>query len=571
MRKGFLGSLAALLTGGGLALGQGYQYPPAGYYPPPAHPGWQMHPMQMQQMQMQQMQMQQMQQMPMRPMPMQPMPMHPMMAQPMMGHPMPRPVVPANMVGPGMALPGMPQGYGQPYYPDRPVVRGWPPPPGTFPPAPGTIAGAPALMPSSPAKQYVGSVASTTAADKSTVQSADSKGITPPAVLPTTGKSVLGLPMPQRGAAFEPVQGQPVLLNKHKHHQHSTPEPMLNPVPGTPLWCEDGSCSSGECAPECQPNIPHRTPRGYKGYAKGEFLYWFIRPQESPVLFNVTVPRGVRAIEAQEVDNEERMGGRLTLGYWFNCDQTLALEAIGFYMADRDERLGATGALSRPFFNLATGAEAVAVLPAGSTAAFRNQARLYGGEVNLRWEVARWGWGHLDLLAGARFMQLDEALEIVTTSGNTRVADSFGTQNQFWGGQVGIEGEVNWERYFLNGYVKLAAGDLIQTVNIFGQTQVGVDLTRGGFLARPTNIGRYRRDTFGLLPEAGANVGMRLTDNLRVFGGYNIFYLLDAVRPAEQIDRSLNFTATGFPGPIFRLNDTAFWAQGVTGGLEIRY
>ena len=95
--------------------------------------------------------------------------------------------------------------------------------------------------------------------------------------------------------------------------------------------------------------------------------------------------------------------------------------------------------------------------------------------------------------------------------------------------------------------------------------------TSGAFLAQPSNIGHYSRNHFGLLPEAGGNIGMRLTDHVRIFGGYSILFLTNTLRPGDQIDRSLNLAGGAPAGPLFRFNDTTFWAQGITGGLEIRY
>ncbi len=147
MRNGILGSLAAMLAGSGIALGQGYYpgYAPPTYYPPQAPPGWQGQ-MPMQQMSQQQMPQQQMMQpqLPMQPMPMvqrpiqqmpYPMPMPSMITQ---QQPMMRPVPPGYMVGPnGQLMPQQwyPSGvpiYAQPYYP---VVRSWGPGPAGYPQA----------------------------------------------------------------------------------------------------------------------------------------------------------------------------------------------------------------------------------------------------------------------------------------------------------------------------------------------------------------------------------------------------------------------------------------------------
>src|SRR5437868_5329802 len=120
MRNGIVGSLAALLASGGIALGQGYYpgYPPAGYYPAPPAPGWQVQQQMAQQMQMQQQMqyqqhMQYQQQLQMRAAAMQPMP----------GPALPNyyPVQGQQMT-PAQYYPSNVPLYAQPYYP---VVRSW--------------------------------------------------------------------------------------------------------------------------------------------------------------------------------------------------------------------------------------------------------------------------------------------------------------------------------------------------------------------------------------------------------------------------------------------------------------
>ena len=77
-------------------------------------------------------------------------------------------------------------------------------------------------------------------------------------------------------------------------------------------------------------------------------------------------------------------------------------------------------------------------------------------------------------------------------------------------------------------------------------------------------------------------LGYRLTDSLRVFAGYDFFYLSNVIRPGDQIDRGINFSQTvqsAIAGnavavgsrPAATLVDSDFWAQGLHLGLELRY
>src|SRR5439155_21473691 len=118
--------------------------------------------------------------------------------------------------------------------------------------------------------------------------------------------------------------------------------------------------------------------------------------------------------------------------------------------------------------------------------------------------------------------QLGETLDMHTNTGAALIADSFGTHNQFWGGQLGAEGEVNRGRYFINAYAKVAVGDLRQSVNINGVTDTGAGFVPGGFYAQPTNMGHFRRDRISRLPDAGRNIGMRRTNSLRSHCGHSV-------------------------------------------------
>ncbi|MGG7379585.1 BBP7 family outer membrane beta-barrel protein, partial [Escherichia coli] len=65
-----------------------------------------------------------------------------------------------------------------------------------------------------------------------------------------------------------------------------------------------------------------------------------------------------------------------------------------------------------------------------------------------------------------------------------------------------------------------------------GQTSAVV----GGLLALPSNIGNFQRNRFGVVPQVGLKVGYNLTDNLRVYVGYDFLWWCNVVRPGDQID-----------------------------------
>ena len=73
-------------------------------------------------------------------------------------------------------------------------------------------------------------------------------------------------------------------------------------------------------------------------------------------------------------------------------------------------------------------------------------------------------------------------------------------------------------------------------------------------------------------------VGCQLTDNARIYAGYNFMYMSNVVRAGDQIDANVNPTllpprtnVTGPALPAFMPKTTDFWAQGISIGLELRY
>src|SRR5262249_12725300 len=120
------------------------------------------------------------------------------------------------------------------------------------------------------------------------------------------------------------------------------------------------------------------------------------------------------------VDMEERSGGRFTLGYWLDPCQTWALEGSFFFLGERAGRFGATSdqfpLLARPFFNVNTGTEFSQVVTDPTRAvgglSILLPSELWGAEANLRRNICRGCNGRFDLLAGFRYLDLHEGVNI---------------------------------------------------------------------------------------------------------------------------------------------------------------
>jgi hypothetical protein len=355
-------------------------------------------------------------------------------------------------------------------------------------------------------------------------------------------------------------------------------------------------------------------------WGSAEYLLWWIRGYSTPPLIatgpfasqGILGNPGVSVLFDGPVSPGPFSGGRFSAGYWLDDCQTTALQGSFFFLGDRSTHFAATPApgqiLSRPFFNLNQGIEFVETASApglsNGTVAVDTNSRLLGGEVNLQCNYCMSCTYSLDLLAGFRYLDLEENLTLSEGSrfntdlsafpgfaslagANFFALDRFATRNQFYGGQVGALGEYRRGRAYVSGSAKVALGATHESIDILGsQLRVNPDGTRstftGGLLALNSNIGRHTRDEFAVVPEVGVNVGYYLTPRLSAFVGYTFLYWSNVVRPGDQIDRNLDITripnfpvpgvsplATPHPGVPFKSTD--FWAQGINFGVELRW
>jgi hypothetical protein len=102
-----------------------------------------------------------------------------------------------------------------------------------------------------------------------------------------------------------------------------------------------------------------------------------------------------------------------------------------------------------------------------------------------------------------------------------------------------------------------------------------------GFLATSSNSGHFTSMRWAFLPEAGFNLRYTFGEHFCVMGGYTVLWLDHVARAGEQIDRFVNPTLTAPTGtvpptagpvrPEFLLHQSAFMAQGINLGFEVRY
>jgi hypothetical protein len=286
-------------------------------------------------------------------------------------------------------------------------------------------------------------------------------------------------------------------------------------------------------------------------------------------------------------------GGRFTLGTWLGNEQAWGLEANFFFMEQRRSFFHAvgsgepgTGSLNIAFFNGdANIPDSQQVALEGTSegeVGTRLTQRLLGSEVNLRHPISDNDDFRLSVLAGFRFLDLQESFDLFAASAllpttlgiGTLLEDSIATRNRFYGGQIGAAADFFRGDWRLNVNAKVALGGNDELVRINGTTTStdpinGTVVAPGGILSGPNNIGDHHRGEFAVVPEVGVNVGYQITENVTVSLGYTFLYISDVVRPGEQIDHTVTFQTNNRPGVLFKNSD--FWAQGINLGLQIRY
>jgi hypothetical protein len=421
-------------------------------------------------------------------------------------------------------------------------------------------------------------------------------------------------PSEDKGEAKPSVEGPALLKDETKEKtatERSEEKPEAEPNPRmVPQPAHDSSAVLGKptvcCAEESCP-YPGRA------YGSAEYLVWWTKADHAPPLVTtgpassngILGQPGTQVLFGGQLNGDVRQGGRFTVGYWLDDCHECAVEATYFFLGDARQRFGANSnqfpLLARPFFRENTGSEFSEIVTRSdlSNGSVRVDAptQLWGAELNARTPLCCACTYRIDGIYGFRYLDLKEGLhiteDVITTANQTVfpnshvvVSDRFDTRNQFYGGQIGLDGEIYRGRFSFGMRAKVALGDNHETLDINGSqvitdAQGNLHVFRGGLLALQSNIGHFTRDRFSVVPELGLTIGCQLTDQLRATIGYNVLYWSNVIRPGEQIDRVIDETlipnfgarhpSAGQNRPMVLFKQSDFWAQGLTFGMEYKY
>ncbi len=360
--------------------------------------------------------------------------------------------------------------------------------------------------------------------------------------------------------------------------------------------CGSGGCGTAGCATCKLPTV----------WARADYLFWWVKGGHVPALVTQggdgTLANSTVIFGNEDIGTDHRSGGRIRSGVWLGSRRKHMVVGEFFALGDRKEGFAAGSfndtILGRPFTDVNGGTTPSAVL-IGS--AFRegvitveSTTDVLGAGAYVMSNIYRNHGPKLDFIWGYRFLRVDDGLVIrdnatadafdgFVAQGTTfDGADVFDVENEFHGGEVGLQWQYRRNRWSMTLLGKCAFGNTRQQINISGNnliTTPGPTVVNriGDVLAQETNIGTYTNDEFAVLPEAGADLTYHFNKHLRFTVGYSFLYLSDVARAGDQIDLQVHsdllndVTPVNPERPQFVLQNTDLWLQGINFGIDLTY
>ena len=367
----------------------------------------------------------------------------------------------------------------------------------------------------------------------------------------------------------------------------------------------------------------------YTWSLRAEYLWWWIQKGDTPALVttNSTVPPQVGAIG--ETNTRVVSGGGSAIDYplipGFRLTAGLAIgylppiEVSGFLVTRKWVVFAGGGNgqyLARPlqFVNIpatpVSGLETVEFVNVPGTAVgsinITSRMSYWGLDVNALFDFCDTSALRMAFIMGYRHNDLYESLEITHSITNNNplipqvrnlpvagltntTVDQFRTRNSFDGGQIGLRAILSSGRFSLFTDLKLGMGVTTQHLLVDGYTNFassnagrGNASTSGGILAVRSNSGSRNERDFSLLPEGNMTLSCQVSPRVRVFGGYNVQYWQNVIRPGDHISSigdsqqipsdvtfNPNITATTPRAPSFVTR--SFYSHGFQVGIEFGF
>jgi hypothetical protein len=306
------------------------------------------------------------------------------------------------------------------------------------------------------------------------------------------------------------------------------------------------------------------------------------------------------------VNGGARNGGRVTLGYWLDDNHDNAIEASWFTVSQP------TGAanffansttpggriLARPFTSGGIPNAQLAAFPGvvtgqpqtPGTIGVTTTSDMDFGDIVVDHVLSRdestqicftYGYRHLEFRENLRIFE--NLLTLPAPSTALNLVDQFQVANDFQGGLLGAQFMRNSGAWSLKGVANLGFGNVHESVDISGNTTVtdplGNVTHQPGLLAQPSNDGIHSQNVFAFLPELELYLHYQLTNQIDLSVGYTFLCITRVARAGDQLDTNVSNTQLPTAGPTSGvgnqptevLRDTSLWAQGISGGIELRF
>jgi hypothetical protein len=389
-------------------------------------------------------------------------------------------------------------------------------------------------------------------------------------------------------------------------------------------------------------------------WIEGEYLLWAIKKNplpvplvtqgslSDPIIGALGQPGTKIKFGKQRIDMGWMNGIQVTVGSWLN--PKIGLEASYFLLPTTTQKKSrrTSGEIGSPSYAVpiydVTGlwglngvpGESVYLLPGpledmpGFQGDFnlKLSSQFQGAQLNGVYRIAKWRLFRLDAIAGFRWLQLKEQLKFQVSTHTVPnfpfgfsfadTKDNFKTDNNFYGGQLGI-GAGYASRYIdVKGVLQTGLGTVLEAIHIHGSSMTSNgnlfyetkntanETLKGGIFAQKTNIGTHHRQVFAAVFDANVQARLKVSRYLEFGAGYSFLWISALARPGKQIDRKINPTLTalaeasretvgtqqaptpfGMPGPAqpaqgakrpgFSLKNSDFWAQGFTVSVTARF
>ncbi|WP_231602888.1 BBP7 family outer membrane beta-barrel protein [Neorhodopirellula pilleata] len=361
----------------------------------------------------------------------------------------------------------------------------------------------------------------------------------------------------------------------------------------------------------CDQSCVRPYPRSHL-WISAEYLLWGMDGTDLPALVTSS-PLGVADSDigvlggnsttlfgGDAFDLDPHSGGRLTIGSWFDPNQSAGWQASYAGFENQSESFRASSDsqpnLARPFLDLESGTEAAflvavdGVLTGSVNVTLENQFQI--AELLRRQCLSSTSFSRTDWLIGYRYGQFDDRLRIdqsstfvvpqgpIIAGTNRSLFDLFETDSQFHGAVMGVEHRRRTYHWTISTQAKISLGGNRTEVTIDGQTVTtvpggGSATIAEGLLAQATNIGTRSDSQFAVMPEFGINLTGHLNPRVRVLVGYNLLYWSGVARSGDQIDRGLSQIPpepiTGSARPRAQFETSGLFLHGLNAGLQMHF